>query len=478
MTLRLYNTLARAKQDFEPLDEAHVRMYVCGPTVYDLAHIGNARPVVVFDVLARLLRRLYPPPKRVTYVRNITDVDDKINARAKESGEDIRAITERTTEAFHADMAALGNLDPDVEPRATDHIPQMIDMIERLIEAGHAYEADGHVLFEIGSWDAYGGLARHDRDEIIAGARVEVAPYKKDPADFVLWKPSGDDLPGWESPWGRGRPGWHLECSAMSQEHLGDTFDIHGGGQDLIFPHHENEIAQSRCANHTDIMAKYWLHNGYLLAEGEKMSKSLGNFYTVHDLLDAFPGEAIRLALLKTHYRQPLDFTKAGIAEAKAELDRFYIALRDTADVETAEVDFAGPFFEALCDDLNTPLAISRLHELLGALNKAADADEKARTKGALLTAGDALGLLQQDSGEWLKGGKFREEIKLGAKASIKVEEQVIRGESWIDKKVNARNEARKNKDFESADRIRDELTDAGVILEDKPDGTTEWRRA
>ncbi|MCW9040939.1 MAG: cysteine--tRNA ligase, partial [Rhodospirillales bacterium] len=310
MGLHIHNTLTRRKDAFEPIDPANVRMYVCGPTVYDYAHIGNARPVVVFDVLYRLLKTIYP---KVTYVRNITDVDDKINARARESGEDIRAITERTADAFHADMAALNALPPDIEPRATEHIPEMTAMIETLIASGHAYEAEGHVLFSVASFDGYGALSGRNRDEMIAGARVEVAPYKRDPADFVLWKPSGEDEPGWQSPWGYGRPGWHLECSAMSGRYLDKTFDIHGGGQDLIFPHHENEIAQSVCAHGGTPFVRYWMHNGYLMAEGEKMSKSLGNFYTVHELLDDFPGEAIRLVLLQTHYRQPLDFTRDGL---------------------------------------------------------------------------------------------------------------------------------------------------------------------
>jgi len=474
VTLRIYDTLSRAKVDFEPLDPGHVRFYVCGPTVYDLAHIGNARPVVVFDVLARLMRRLYP---KVTYVRNITDVEDKINARAKELGEDIRTLTERTAKQFHDDMAALGNEPPDIEPRATDHIAEMIAMISVLIEKGHAYEADGHVLFSVPSMPDYGRLSGHSRDELVAGARVEVAPYKKDPADFVLWKPSTPDLPGWDSPWGRGRPGWHIECSAMSMKYLGATFDIHGGGQDLIFPHHENEIAQSRCAHPDEMFAKYWMHNGYLMAEGEKMSKSLGNFYTVHELLDEFPGEAIRLALLQTHYRQPLDFTKGGLAQAKATLDRFYLALRNAVDVKPAKAD-AADVSAALADDLNTPLAISHLHEAVSALNKAKSRKEKARAKGALVAGGDLLGLLQQDPAIWLKGGTHTVSSAVSAGATVNTSFTVMRRDDWIDEKVAARIEARKNKDFAEADRIRDELTEQGVLLEDKPDGTTEWRRA
>ncbi len=460
--LHIYNTLTRSKERFEPLDPAHVRLYVCGPTVYDYAHIGNARPAVVFDVLVRLLRRLYP---QVTYVRNITDVDDKINTAARESGESIGSITARTTEAYHQDMAALGTQPPDVEPRATDHIPQMLAMIEALLAAGFAYEAEGHVLFSVPSWDGYGQLSRHKREDIIAGARVEVAPYKKDPADFVLWKPSEPDLPGWDSPWGRGRPGWHLECSAMSGKYLGETFDIHGGGQDLIFPHHENEIAQSTCAHGGRPFVRYWMHNGYLMAEGEKMSKSLGNFYTVHDLLKEFPGEAIRLVLLQTHYRQPLDFTRDGIAQARHVLDRFYGALRDFADVEP-EWDGAddGPVRDALEDDLNTPMAISGLHGALNTLNSMRDGghDGAGQAKATLLRSAELLGLLQGDPEAWFR---WRPEA---AGAAI--------DDTEIEARIAARTEARKARDFATADRIRDELAADGVVLEDGPGGTT-WRR-
>ena len=440
--LRIHNTLSRKKEVFEPLDPDHIRMYVCGPTVYDFAHIGNARPVVVFDVLYRLLKIQYP---HVTYVRNITDVDDKINARAAESGEDIRTITTRTTEQYHQDMAALNALSPDIEPRATDHIPEMIAMIETLIEKGHAYEADGHVLFSVSSWDGYGKLSGHNRDEIIAGARVEIAPYKKDPADFVLWKPSTGIEPGWDSPWGFGRPGWHMECSAMSNKYLGPEFDIHGGGQDLIFPHHENEIAQSRCSHGSEIMAHYWMHNGYLMAEGEKMSKSLGNFYTVHDLLDEFPGEAIRLALLKSHYRQPLDFTKAGIAEAKKELDRWYrvIGTETETDGELSEA-----VLHALQDDLNTPKAIAELHNQTDA--------------SVLKASAGLLGLLQQNPEIWFKGNEPDGEGL---------------SEADIDALIAQRTQARVDKDFAESDRIRDELAEKGVVLEDGAGGTT-WRRA
>ncbi len=464
MKLKIYNTPARRKQVFAPLDPGNVRMYVCGPTVYDYAHIGNARPVVVFDVLYRLLKKLYP---KVTYVRNITDLDDKINAAAKAKAEDISVITKRTTEAFHADMKALGALPPDHEPRATDNIDGMIGMIGELLESGNAYEdkESGHVLFSVPSWPDYGGLSRNDRDAIIAGARVEVAPYKRDPADFILWKPSTDDLPGWDSPWGRGRPGWHLECSVMSKRYLGKEFDIHGGGQDLIFPHHENEIAQSRCAHETEIMAKYWVHNGYVMSEGEKMSKSLGNFYTVHELLKEFPGEAIRLALLKTHYRRPLDFTRDGLAEAKHELDRFYGALRNAADVEdrnaAAKAKAKADVEDSLLDDLNTPLAISQLYELAGALNKA-DGDCAAGFKSKLVAGAELLGILQQDPEDWFKWSS---------------EGAATLSDGEIGERIKARAEVRAAKNFAESDRIRDELDAIGVVLEDRAGGTA-WRRA
>jgi cysteinyl-tRNA synthetase len=456
--LQIYNTASRRKEAFRPIDRQHVRMYVCGPTVYDFAHIGNARPVVVFDVVCRLLKRLYPS---VTYVRNITDVDDKINARAQESGEDIRTLTERTARQFHQDVAALGALPPDVEPRATEHIGEMIAIIGVLIDKGYAYHEDGHVLFHVPSMPGYGALSGHSRDELIAGARVEVAPYKRDPADFVLWKPSETSLPGWDSPWGRGRPGWHIECSAMSMKYLGESFDIHGGGRDLIFPHHENEIAQSRCAHPGSQFAKYWMHNGYLMAEGEKMSKSLGNFYTINELLQEFPGEAIRLALLQTHYRQPLDFTKENLRQAKHTLDRFYTALRGVAGIAPGDAK-ANEAMAALEDDLNTPLALSALHAALGDLNKAGTDAEKARLKAILLDGGAVMGLLQQDPEAW-----FRWQPAGGGAGLTDAE---------IDDLIARRTAARKSKDFAEADRIRGVLSDNGVILEDKPQGTI-WRR-
>jgi len=460
VALAVYNTLTRKKEDFLPLDPNHVRMYVCGPTVYDRAHIGNARPVIVFDVLFRLLSRTYP---QVTYVRNITDVDDKINQRSKDSGEPIEVITARTTQMFHDDIAELNALPPTIEPRATAHIQQMIAMIETLIAKGHAYAAEGHVLFEVGSMADYGQLSRRSMDEMIAGARVEVAPYKKNPGDFVLWKPSSPDLPGWDSPWGRGRPGWHIECSAMSGQYLGKTFDIHGGGQDLVFPHHENEIAQSQCANGAPF-ARFWMHNGYLMVEGEKMSKSLGNFFTVRELLAVAPGEAIRLAMLSTHYHQPFDWTAEGLKQARATLDRLYTALRNNADIECDDTVVPLAVQAALEDDLNTPLAMSHLHELVGSLNKAESVADKAAAKGALLAAGHALGVLLQDPEAWftVAAGTVRSPVP---------------DEAEIEALIQARLEARKAKNFAEADRIRKQLADAGVVLEDGPQGTT-WKRA
>ena len=374
MVLQIYNTMSRRKEAFKPLDIGHVGMYVCGPTVYDFAHIGNARPVVVFDVMYRLLQRLY---RKVTYVRNITDVDDKINARAAETGEDIRSLTERTAEQFHQDIAALGAIPPDVEPRATDHIAEMIVIIRDLIDKGYAYVGDGHVLFHVPQMQDYGALSGHSRDELIAGARVEVAPYKKDPADFVLWKPSEEGLPGWDSPVGARPAG--LAYRMLRDEHEISRRELSismAAAATLIFPHHENEIAQSRCAHPQSHFARYWMHNGYLMAEGEKMSKSLGNFYTIHELLQEFPGEAIRLTLLQTHYRQPLDFTMDSLRQSKQTLDRFYGALRDVADIDAAESE-AEAVRDALMDDLNSPLALSAMHALLGDLNKADDAAEK-----------------------------------------------------------------------------------------------------
>ncbi len=458
VSLRLHNTLTRQEETFEPLDRNHVRFYVCGPTVYDYIHIGNARPIVVFDVLFRLLQRLYP---RVSYVRNITDVEDKIMERAQENGESIETLTKRTTAQFHDDIRHLNALEPTHEPRATAYIAQMQAIIVSLIAKGHAYEADGHVLFNVPSMKDYGRLSGHSRDELVAGARVEVAPYKRDAADFVLWKPSSDDQPGWGSPWGRGRPGWHIECSAMSAALLGETFDIHGGGLDLIFPHHENEIAQSRCAHGTKVMAKYWMHNGYLLANGEKMSKSLGNFFTVHELLQEFPGEAIRYLLLSAHYRQPLDFTKDGLKRAKATLDRLYQALRLAGAGAGAPGDNPA-VIEALSNDLNTPLALSALHDAANRLNTATSADEKAKARADLLGGAAVLGILQQDPEAWFKWQPPQADAGLDDAA--------------IDAAIAARLAARKAKNFAEADRIRDDLAAKGIVLEDGPKGTS-WRR-
>src|SRR3984957_10915068 len=392
--LYLHNHVTRGKERFEPLDPANVRMYVCGPTVYELVHVGNGRAIVVYDVLYRLLRHLYT---KVTYVRNLTDVEDKINARAAELGIPIATLTEQTTADFHHDIAALGALPPDVEPRATGHLREMIDIIQRLIASGHAYEAQGHVLFAVGSFAEYGKFSGRNSEELLAGARVDVAPYKRDPGDFVLWKPSSPELPGWDSPWGRGRPGWHIEFSAMSWRHLGETFDIHGGGTDLIFPHHENEIAQSLCAFPGSQFARYWVHNGMLLVDGEKMAKSLGNFTTLRESLARAPGEAIRLLLIRTHYRSTPDFSDASINEARKELDRFYRALErfpDAADGRVPE-----PVMHALCDDLNTPLALSAMH----ALADAALAGDVQAASG-LRASGQLWGVLTQTPDAWFRG--------------------------------------------------------------------------
>ena len=459
MTLTLHNTLTRKREPLEPVRPGHVGMYVCGPTVYDFAHIGNARPIVVFDVLYRVLKRLYPS---VTYVRNITDVDDKINEASRRSGEPIKTITARTTKAFHEDIAALGALPPDVEPRATAHIAQMIALIATLIEAGNAYEADGHVLFHVPSSPRYGALSGRNRDEMIAGARVEVAPYKRDPADFVLWKPSDESLPGWESPWGRGRPGWHIECSAMSRAYLGDTLDIHGGGIDLVFPHHENEIAQSECACPGVPFARHWVHNGWLTVEGEKMSKSLGNFITIRDALAETPGEVIRLVLLSTHYRHPMDWSADGIAQARANLDRLYTALRNAGTATDGVEDAVDPAVEAaLCDDLNTPKALAALHRLAGDLNRAGDEAARAQARALLRGSGALLGLLQADPEAWFRGADREDGMS----------------DADIEALIAARAAARAQRDFAEADRIRDAMATEGITLEDTAEGTL-WRRA
>jgi len=451
MELRLYNTLTKEKEVFQPLDPARVRMYVCGPTVYDFAHIGNARPVIVFDVLYRLLRHLYGEGK-VKYVRNITDVDDKINARAAEEypklplNEAIRLVTEKTENQFHDDVDALGCLRPDVEPRATEHIGEMRDLIERLVKAGFAYIEQEHVLFEVGKMADYGKLARRSLDEMEAGARVEVAPYKRNPMDFVLWKPSKPNEPGWPSPSGiktPGRPGWHIECSAMSWKHLGETFDIHGGGIDLVFPHHENEIAQSRCAFHTPVMAKTWMHNGFLQVEGEKMSKSLGNFITIREVLRTRPGNLVRLSMLKTHYRQPIDWTVQSLNESQWAWADWASALKTPASKPSEE------FIGALLDDLNTPRAVAELHSL-----------SKKGDLPALKACIDLLGLTEASE----RGGVFITNISVD---QVKVEEL-----------MTLRHVARERKDWKESDRIRDELKAMGVVIKDNKDGTTTWEIA
>ena len=432
--IRLYDTMTREKRDFVPLNPQRITMYVCGPTVYGRAHIGNARPAVVFDTLARLIRHEFGE-KSLVYARNVTDVDDKIIAAAEAEGIDPSVITERYERFYLEDMGALGVKPPDVAPHATQEIAPMISMISRLIERGNAYEAQGHVLFSVPSDPDYGALSRRDRDAMVAGARVEVAPYKRDPADFVLWKPSPDGIIGWDSPWGRGRPGWHIECSAMIGAHLGETIDIHGGGLDLIFPHHENEIAQSRCAHAGLPLARFWVHNGFVDMGAEKMSKSLGNIVTPEELLKMHRGETLRLALLSAHYRSPLPWTEALIEQSKTILDRLY---RAAGDAEVGEVD--AELVDSLSDDLNTPLALSRLSQLEG---------------GTLRASAQLLGLLNEDADAWFKGDGDAGEVEA---------------------RIAERAAAKKNRDFAAADRIRDELKAEGIILEDGPAGTT-WRR-
>ena len=432
--IRLYDTMAREKREFVPADPERVTLYVCGPTVYGRAHIGNARPAVVFDTLVRLLRHTYGED-HVVYARNVTDVDDKIIQAALDEGVDPGVITERFERHYLEDMRALGVRDPDIAPHATAEIPAMVAMIQDLVERGHAYEAEGHVLFSVPSDPDYGALSRRDREGMIAGARVEVAPYKRDPADFVLWKPTVEGTIGWDSPWGRGRPGWHIECSAMIRAHLGETIDIHGGGIDLVFPHHENELAQSRCAHAGAPLARYWLHNGFVDMGSEKMSKSLGNVITPEELLKSHKGETLRLALLSAHYRQPLPWTETLVAQAKATLDGLY---RKAGDAQPGEIDRG--VLEALGDDLNTPLAMSRLGQI----------DDP----GTLRASANLLGLLGSDAGGWFQGA----------------------GDGRIDALIAERDAAKKARDFATADRIRDELKAEGIVLEDGPAGTT-WRR-
>ncbi len=454
--LALYNTATGRKEVFEPRLPGAVTMYVCGPTVYNLAHIGNARPVVVFDTLFRLLQHRYDS---VTYARNITDIDDKIIAAARDSGRTIGAVTDEFTAKYREDMAQLGALPPTLEPHATENIEAMVRLTERLLERGHAYAADGHVLFAVESMAGYGRLSGRRLEDMLAGARVEVADYKRHPGDFVLWKPASDDDPGWETPWGRCRPGWHLECSAMIREHLGETIDIHGGGRDLIFPHHENEIAQSCCAYDGEFV-RFWMHNAYLDIDGEKMSKSLGNVRTVRELLNEYPGETLRLALLSGHYRSPLNFSRELLEQAQHTLTAFYNTLRSVPDVADAEVVIEDePFYAALCDDLNTPQVLAEMHAIAKALHKA-PAAEQPRHKARLLAAGRFLGILAQAPEAWLKG--------TGGAGGLDSEA--------IDALVAERTEAKQRRDFARADAIRDELTAAGIVLEDTPEGTL-WRR-
>ena len=454
--LLLTNSAGGEKSVFTPVDPEHIRMYVCGPTVYNLVHIGNARPVVVFDTLFRVLQALYP---KVTYARNITDIDDKIIVAARERGSDISILTQEFTDKFRQDMAALNNLEPSIEPQATEHVEAMLDLATRLIERGHAYVAEGHVLFDVTSMDDYGALSGRQLDDMLAGARVDVASYKRHPGDFVLWKPSNDDDPGWDSDYGRGRPGWHLECSAMIHQHLGDNIDIHGGGRDLIFPHHENERAQS-CCGYDGSFVGTWMHNAYVDMDGEKMSKSLGNVRTVRELLEQYPGETLRFALLSAHYRSPLNFSKSLLDTAQSTLDSFYLALRNAGDVEVGRPiePHLSPVFSALMDDLNTPAAIAVLHQLAKALNKATDSG-KGPAKAALLAGGAVLGVLSQDPVTWLS-----------APGSDGLAAEVI------DQMLVDRAEAKANRDFSRADAIRDELNAAGIIIEDGASGAT-WRR-
>jgi cysteinyl-tRNA synthetase len=455
MSIHLYNTLTRRKEEFVPLDPERVTLYACGPTVYNYAHIGNARPAVIFDLLHKVLSRRFP---QVIYARNITDVDDKINQSAADQGVPIEVISKRYAEAYHADMAALGVGRPTVEPRATDHIGEIITMIKRLIARDFAYAAEGHVLFNVERFADYGQLSRRDKREMIAGARVEVAPYKRNPGDFVLWKPSSDEQPGWDSPWGRGRPGWHIECSAMSAAHLGEVIDIHAGGQDLVFPHHENEIAQSRCAHGTDMFARYWMHNGFVTVEKRKMSKSLGNTLIVHELLKHWPGEALRYVLLSAHYRQPLDWSDKVLEQACSTLDRLYGLIRDHDGGLDGQPDEA--VVAALEDDLNTPTALAALN---GLARELAGADEAQRPALAARLGASAglLGLLQQNAEDWF--AQRQAETDLDEAAILAAIEQ--------------RNQARKDRDFATADRIRDELAEGGIVIKDGPDGTT-WEPA
>ena len=473
MTLRLHNNLTRQVESFTPLDPACPTMYLCGPTVYNYVHIGNARGPVVFGVLAALLRRRFGG---LRYARNITDIDDKINAAAKELGVPISTITDKYAAAYRGDMAGLGVVPQDLQPEATAHVPHIIAMIERLIENGHAYAAEGHVLFAVATFKDYGKLSRRDPEEMLAGARVEVAPYKRDPGDFVLWKPSTDDLPGWESPWGRGRPGWHIECSAMIEAIFGETIDIHAGGVDLQFPHHENEIAQSECAHGGKIFARFWLHNGMLNFGGAKMSKSVGNVERVHELLKQHPPEALRYALLSAHYRQPLEWSDTLIEQSVRTLDRLYGTLRDLADIQ-AQPAIPAAVEAALDDDLNTPLALAEIARIAGEARKAFSDEDKQRLKGELLGAGMTLGLLQQSPVAWFQGPKAEvsDAIQISSVA-LDGELRTI-NEAYITERIAERDLAKEQRDFKKADEIRALLASEGVLLEDTAQGVR-WKRA
>ena len=456
--IRLYNSLTKRKEPLRTSTPDTVLMYVCGPTVYNFAHIGNARPAIVFDVLVNLLKHGYA---KVTYARNITDIDDKINAASLESGEPIDVITKRFDQAYQEDMTTLGVAPPDIEPRATEHIPQMISLINVLLDQGHAYAADGHVLFAVDSYANYGHLSHRNTEDMIAGARVEVAPYKRNPMDFVLWKPSTRELPGWDSPWGRGRPGWHLECSAMIESHLGETIDIHGGGQDLVFPHHENEIAQSTCAHGGALLSHTWVHNSFVTVEGNKMSKSLGNVKLIRDLSSDTPGEALRFALLSSHYRSPLDWTAQRITDARRTLTKWYRALHDAPELTDAtdrEID--SELMAALCDDLNVAKAIARLHELTQQLGVIKDEKEQAMLRHRIVSSASLLGLLQMPPDAAL-------DLLTLPPPSTAVDA------AWIEERIGARQKARAAKNFAVADEIRQQLLDAGIQIEDSPDGTT-----
>lgn len=454
--LVLYNTLNRGKNPFQPIDPSRITMYVCGPTVYNRVHIGNARPVVVFDTLYRVLQSLYPT---VVYARNITDIDDKIMATAAQLGEDISTFSERYAQAYFEDMAALNNLEPTITPYATQHIPEMISMTSLLIAKGHAYESDGHVLFAVQSMENYGQLSGRSLDDMLAGARVEVAEYKRYAGDFVLWKPSSDEEPGWDSPWGRGRPGWHLECSVMAEKHLGKTIDIHAGGQDLIFPHHENEIAQSCCAHDGKPMANVWMHNGFINIDGEKMSKSLGNFRMVNDLLEHYPGEVLRFVILSAHYRSEQSFSAELLDSAWRSLDSLYGYLRSSKRALPI-VNKSGVGYKALLDDLNTPMAVSELHRLAKQMHTAVGADQVSLSS-ELLGLAELMGLLQKDPEEWFT-------LARGAGDISKQDIEML---------IAERQQAKNDKDYSGADQIRQSLLDQGVVLEDSRAGT-QWRRS